>query len=398
MQSSTSAALGRFDQEEHKGNAFQAFTEFVAAYTYEYDAVSKEPPKDLNAIQKLAWIEQNKRKLFLGRYSSPNLQRAFEETTTETERLTITFAAMKAKLEAHFKTGSNTTLANFEFRKLRQKDDESFEVFANRVTHDARNCDFSCENDDCTVRDTMARDQIITGATSDEIRKHALKNQWGLKDLIKNKRQLEAASSGVIKMKNSKFTEESSGSRAFRTRPGKYSNKNTRNYEKKPGSKCQNCSSKVCPGGKKCPGTKIECFDCGKKGHYRNAEACRKRKSKKKPALRVESDEEVTSSEPSSDSETDSESEPSDSDSKRTFRLSARYVTKIRRMRVKKRVRRSSSSKRYEVDVIIKETSIKAFADTGADICIISKRKAKELGLKMRKTKKCPSVPMVLGK
>ena len=128
MQSSRSVVLDKFDQEDHKGNAYQAFQEFVASYAYEYDAVSKEPPKELDAGQKAAWIEQNKRKLFLGRYASPNLQRAFEEVTTETERPTITFTDMKTKLEAHFKTGSNTTLTNFEFRKIHQKSNESFEV------------------------------------------------------------------------------------------------------------------------------------------------------------------------------------------------------------------------------------------------------------------------------
>ena len=390
MQSSKSAALTQFDQEEHKGNAYQAFQEHLARYAYEYDAVSKEPPKELVTDARAAWIEQNKRKLYLGRYASSNLQRAFEEVTTETERSTITFTDMKTKLEAHFKTGSNTTLANFEFRKLYQKDGESFEVFANRVTHDSRNCDFTCASNNCTVRATLAQDQIITGTTSDEIHKHALKNQWGLDDLIKNGRQLEAASSGVIKMKNSKqHNEEASSSKAYRNkRPGKYSNKNTRNFEKKSVKKCPNCSAKACPGGKKCPGTKIECFDCGKKGHFRNAESCSKRNSKKKPTRRVETDDEESSSDSSSESHTESEESSSSSDdNKRSFRLSARHVKKVRRMRLKRSVRRSNNSKRYEVNVIIKETSVKAFADTGSDICITSKKKSKELGLKLQKTR-----------
>ena len=65
MQSLKSAALLKFDQEEHKGNAYQAFQEFISSYAYEYDAVSKEPPKELEADVKTAWIEQNKRKLCL---------------------------------------------------------------------------------------------------------------------------------------------------------------------------------------------------------------------------------------------------------------------------------------------------------------------------------------------
>ena len=131
MQSSSNAptALGKFDQEEHKGNALQAFGEFVDAYTYEYDAIAKDPPKEMNDGEKAAWIEQNKRKLFLGRFSSRNLQRTYESVTSETERSTLAFKDLVSKLNDHFKTGSNTTLANFEFRKLYQKENQSFDAF-----------------------------------------------------------------------------------------------------------------------------------------------------------------------------------------------------------------------------------------------------------------------------
>ena len=180
-------------------------------------------------------------------------------------------------------------------------------------------------------------------------------------------------------MKTSKqHTEDASSSKTYRTkRPGKYSNKNIRNFEKKSVKKCTNCSSKACPGGKKCPGNKIECFDCGKKGHFRNAESCPKRNSKKKPTRRVETDDEESSSDSSSEPDTESEENSSSSYDKRSFRLSAKHVTKVHRMRIKRSVRRSNNSKRYEVNVIIKETSVKAFADTGSDICITSKKKAK---------------------
>ena len=164
-------------------------------------------------------------------------------------------------------------MANYEFHKLEQKDKESFDAWCTRVQHAAKTCDFSCAHNDCTVPKTLCRDRIVSGGLSDEISKHALKNQWGLDDLIKNGRQLEAASLGVQKMKrDSPLTARRVGGRR---KPGKYSNKNQQQFEKqayKPSkSKCVSCSSRVCQGGKKCPGTKIECFDCGKKGHFRGA-------------------------------------------------------------------------------------------------------------------------------
>ena len=83
MQSNAASVLCKFDQEEHKGSALQAFQEFVDSYAYEYEAIAKDPPKDLDDNARAAWIEQNKRKIFLGRFASRNLQRAFEEVTTK---------------------------------------------------------------------------------------------------------------------------------------------------------------------------------------------------------------------------------------------------------------------------------------------------------------------------
>lgn len=96
MQSSASTTTGlrKFDPEDHKGNALQAFQEFVEAYVYEYDAIAKEPPKELDAAAKTAWIQQNKRKLFLGRFSSRNLQRAFESVTEENEQSELSFTGL----------------------------------------------------------------------------------------------------------------------------------------------------------------------------------------------------------------------------------------------------------------------------------------------------------------
>ena len=172
-------------------------------------------------------------------------------------------------------------------------------------------------------------------------------------------------------------------------RPGKYSNKNQRNLDQSKKVNCTTCSSKACQGGKKCPGTKVECFECHKKGHFKGAKVCPK-KFKKKHARRVESDDEDTSTDDVlSEPESSSPEESSDDEPKKAFRM--KHVTKIRRMRVKRSVRRSvrrpSTSKKYQVSVVIKETSIEAVADTGADICIMSKRRAKRLGLKLQKTK-----------
>ena len=214
------SGTSKFDPEEHHNNTYEAFCDFVKKFTYEYEAIAKEPPKDLNAQEKAEWILQNKRKMFLGKFASTNLINDFEEVTTEEERSTIDYSATIAKLKAHYKGTWNTTIANFEFRKLKQMSDESFDAFHGRVKREAANCDFKCQHDDCTVWKTLCRDQILYGYTNQEIQKNGLKNQWGLDDLVKNGRALESATWGAQKIKAE--PEERGVSRVT---PGKYSKK-----------------------------------------------------------------------------------------------------------------------------------------------------------------------------
>ena len=53
----------------------------------------------------------------------------------------------------------------------------------------------------------------------------------------------------------------------------------------------------------------------------------------------------------------------------------------------RKRVRRSRTQPRYQVDVIINEKETKAFADTGADVSVMSEKNAKKLGLELSRTR-----------
>ena len=51
----------KFDPEEHQNNVYEAFTDFVEEFAYEYDAMAREPPKDLTAAETTAWIQQKKK-------------------------------------------------------------------------------------------------------------------------------------------------------------------------------------------------------------------------------------------------------------------------------------------------------------------------------------------------
>ena len=120
--------VDKFDPEPHRDNVYDAFKEFIESFQYEYDAIAKDPPTG-DAPTQAAWVEQNKRKIFLGRFASRNLQKDYEDAVTEGERSNLTFTEMVSKLQARYRPTRNYTLANYEF----QNTNESFDVFVNRI-------------------------------------------------------------------------------------------------------------------------------------------------------------------------------------------------------------------------------------------------------------------------
>ena len=368
--------LRKFDPTEHVGHVYDAFVDFLGSFAYEYEVLAKQPPT--GTTDTAAWTQQDKRKYLLGRFASRNLQLDFEAETTETERSTITYDDTVKKLKDRYKPTQNTTLANYQFHRLRQGDLEPYDTFVNRVRQEASNCSFKC-GDACTIRDTLIRDQIIIGTLDNEIRKQALHEQWGLADLVAKGRQMEAAAAGSQKIKQ-EMKEESS---VNRLQPGRYSRKNTKGPARK---RCPNCSNKACKGGDSCAGRDVECFDCGVIGHFKGAAICEGKKkpakSKKGKARRVEKKKD-SESERASDSSSDDAADVGRIVSEKGIHA-ANIVAHVRRSAARGPKRKRS---RYEVPILIKEKVVKMYADTGSDITVISKGLAEELDLPLIPTK-----------
>lgn len=238
------SSLAKFDPESHRNNVFNAFTEYVDSFEFEYEAIAKEPPASV--VDKEHWIDVQKRKTFMGRYASRVFQIEYKDTIPEAERSDLKFSDMVRKMLARYEPAKNYTLANYDFHKLNQGLEESFDVFANRIRHESQSCRFKCAHDDCNVPEIMIRDQIVIGTTNDDIRCNALKNQWDLQQLLENGRKIEAATHSAQRIANEQGNRESHISRV---KPGKYSaSRRTR----QPTSQCKTCSNKSCEGGKKC--------------------------------------------------------------------------------------------------------------------------------------------------
>ena len=401
----SSSSIVKFNQEDEHASVVEAFQEFVASYKYSYDALNREAPSSIKedaAI--LNWRKKDRRKVFLGKYAHRNLQRLYEDATTEDERENMDFDAMVAIFLARFKLTTNLSLANFKFRQLAQEDNESFEAFGLRVKREAANCDFKCR-DQCTVVETLTRDQILFGTRETEVRKNALKEQWNLEDLLKNGKAIEASDKGAAAIK------QEPSENIKRTKPGRFSRKSYRKLDdqkrrdnpNKNNLRCKYCSSPRCDG-RNCPGKKASCFACGAKGHFRGAEVCKKRfttKSPKRGRSRRLAEEEDRSERESELSDTEAESEeddttetesPSEEEEKKKEgrytkmkRVYSRVAT-IRKIGSKRYAHINRTKSRYTVNVIIKETKVPVFCDTGADVCVMNKKKAKKLGLDIMPT------------
>ena len=191
----------KFDPTEHPGNIYDKFCD---SFGYEYESLSRTLPAGTAEVD--AWKELDKRKVLLGRCASRSLQLDFEDEVPVADRATISFADTVKKLKERYQPTRNLTLANYEFKKLRQKPVETFDTFVKRVKQEATFCDFSCTNPACTVKDIMIRDQIIIGTSDNDIRKAALKEQWSLTDLQSKGRQIEAAAFGAAQIKKESAT------------------------------------------------------------------------------------------------------------------------------------------------------------------------------------------------
>ena len=377
---STSSAFGKFDPSEDPGNVLKNFLDFVSAYAYEYEAITKAPPEGVDEVE---WHAINKRRQFLGKYASRTFQRDFEDAVSPERRSTLTFDEMVAAMTVRYQPTKNTTLIHYEFHQLRQEPGERFDTFVNRVKRHAENCEFVCLHENCQVRETLIRDQLVIGTTNNEIRRNALKEQWGLAELTTRARQLEAASYGA-----KQITDEIRGGFVNKV-GGRYSKKTRMQQatEKKPDKQsCPNCSRKNCAGGRKCYAHDRKCFACGDTGHLRGATACSSSKEetskkKKSSSRRIQQDSSESSESESADEEV------SVNRLSRTRAQKAVHIAHVRRVARARRSKSGMAASRYNVEVIVKEQPIRAFADTGADISVMSAKTAEDLQLDLHKSK-----------
>jgi hypothetical protein len=125
----------------------------------QYDAIREE------------WRSKDKVSKMLGMFSSKRMYEDWKVAEPgDHKRKKAGWADFVSKMQIYYKPTENLTLKNYQFRALSQADNEAFPAFCNRVSKEAKHCNFKCDHEDCMAESTTIRDQIIIGTTHDKIR------------------------------------------------------------------------------------------------------------------------------------------------------------------------------------------------------------------------------------
>jgi hypothetical protein len=357
-----------FDPDRHVEDTLKAFNEYIEIYSLRYDAKYPDPPKvsmdaaltrwqfthpdEKPSLQQYdiirdGWRFKDMVTKFLGLFSSPRMFADWNVAEpNEEDRKIATWASFVSTIRNFYKPTENMTLKNFKFRSLAQNH-EAFNAFCNRVTKEAKHCDFKCDDMNCTAEDTAIRDQVIIGTTSDKIREEALKNSWDMSQIRKNGMQIESATRGAAEL---------SGETSI-NKLGRYSYKN-QNRRKPTGRACFFCGhqfekySSINDHVRTCKARTSTCSNCKKIGHYETV-------CKSKSVREIK--EEINDNEYQRQS-----SEPT-----------PQPLYNINIFRISEHSFKHNNKKDFMVEVIINNSLAYILADTGASISVCGAAEAK---------------------
>ena len=421
-----------FNPRNHPEDVLNAFVRFTRKFGYVYDGENRTAPATANTDALVTeWKNKDKARLFLSRAVSDEFLDDYESAVPDAERVNITFTSLVTKMKTRYTPNSNKVRNHYMFHRLSQNPSEKFDDFVHRVRTSAAQCDFKCTNAECTVSDTLVRDQIITGTIHGGIRNEALKKQWSLDDLIKEGRIIE---SGAIAA--SELRKEHQSYDVNRTKRSDGNNV-PRKDKTKDNFTCWKCEEQSCPGYKDCKFHNKQCPTCSKFGHAKKSRLCKgaksKRSKKKRPKKKVTNRAEVLSSEESSSLESCSSDEdqhsvnlvtkglkvlslkvsqtpnsstassldntlslpPTMYDAVKDAPSPTPQIREVKRSKPSPAARvagsrRSPRKHRRKIDfhtcITIGESTIDVLVDTGADVNVISKKTATKLGIKWKKS------------
>ena len=125
--------------------------------------------------------DEKRQKSLLLHYGGADLMILSETLLADTDE---TYKLAKVKFDAYFEPKINTTFETYNFRCMRQEDDETVDQFHTRLRSAAIRCDFHDV-------DREIRDQIVMHCSSSNLRKKALRDDLDLSNVLKIARSSE---------------------------------------------------------------------------------------------------------------------------------------------------------------------------------------------------------------
>ena len=155
----------------------------------------------------------------------------------------------------------NNTYESYIFRKIIQREGESFQSFIQRLECQVNRCEF-------TDRDRQLKDQVVLGCLSENLRKVALREDPNLQRLC----ELGKTEEFAVSRSHNIASNENSDQSAFKTfrRGNSQSSRPQRNDQVK---RCHWCGSTDIHGKTNCPARDKQCNSCNEYGHF--ARVCR---------------------------------------------------------------------------------------------------------------------------
>ena len=150
------------------------------------------------------------------------------------------------------------------FRQLPQGE-QSFNVWWKSVKEQSDKCTWTGYDGD-----QAAKDAIIFQTSNQKLRKKCLAEDLNFEDTIKTGLALENSDKKADKM--SEGSSKSEDIRRLQEEVNRLKLGGDRSEKK--GKSCKTCTRKHDPG-RTCPGMKVECWTCGKTGHFRGAPICK---------------------------------------------------------------------------------------------------------------------------
>ena len=386
-----------FNPRNHQDDVLNAFIRFTRKFGYVYDGENRLVPAAANTADLMAtWKDKDKARLFLSRAVSDEFLDDFEASIAKADRVDISFTSLVDKMKTGYTPNTNKVRNHYLFHRLKQTPSESFDDFVHKVRTNATLCDFKCTSPNCTVLNTLIRDQIISGTNNNHICDEGLKKQWELDDLVKEGRIIEsgALAASEIKKDNAKLDPNIN-----RTKTG--GSRYNQQKEKTNKFMCFKCEEDSCPGFNKCKFRNRKCPVCNIRGHTAKSRFCKgkpdKKKKKPKDEKKVNNRTEALSSEVSS---TESDEYSSDDDKKTVNKItkvlpkvltikltspnSSETLLNVKHLPASKAARRiggrchqqQTPCRRRKVDfhtyITIDQSSVRFLVDTGADVNVRS--------------------------